>query len=145
MEGALPWALKSQGKLVDMASLPTPDGNSARKGEGGRGRQRERERHGGKQISKKLVRETSPRNWSILYCSEGLLYFLIVHRDQWVIQNYAVSAALTLIETRLSLCIPVLGDLYHLPPESQLTFYSPFLIRVIVLFFPKSGATLRKH
>ena len=47
------------------------------------------------QISKKLVRETSLRNWSILYCSEGFLYFLIVHRDQLVIQNYAVSAALT--------------------------------------------------
>ena len=73
-----------------------------REGEG----EREKERHEGSQISKKLVRETSPRNWSILYCSEGLLYFLIVHRDQWVIQNYAVSTALTLIETRLSLCIP---------------------------------------
>ena len=60
VEGALPWALKSQGKLVDMASLPAPDGNSARKGEGGRGRKRQ----GGSQISKKLVRETSPRNWS---------------------------------------------------------------------------------
>ena len=66
----------------------------------------ERERHGGSQISKKLVRETSPRNWSILYCSEGFLYFLILHRDQWVIQNFAVSTALTLIKTRLSLCIP---------------------------------------
>ena len=69
------------------------------------GRDRERERHGGNQISKKLVRETSPRNWSFLYCSEGFLYFLIVHRDQWVTQNYAASAALTLIETKLSLCI----------------------------------------
>ena len=27
--------------------------------------------------------------------------FLIVHRDQWVIPNYAVLAAQTLIETRL--------------------------------------------
>ena len=44
------------------------------------------------QISKKLVRETSLRNWSILHCSEGFLYYLIVHKDQWVIQNYAVSS-----------------------------------------------------
>ena len=73
-----------------------------REGEG----EREKERHEGSQISKKLVRETSPRNLSILYCSEGFLYFLVVHRDQWIIQNYAVSTALTLIETRLSLCIP---------------------------------------
>ena len=36
---------------------------------------------------------------------KGLLYLFFVHRDQWVIQNYAASAALTLIETRLSLCI----------------------------------------
>ena len=41
-----------------------------------------------------------------LYCPERLFILLIVHRDQWIIQNYAVSAALTLIETRLSLCIP---------------------------------------
>ena len=58
------------------------------------------------QISKKLVRETSLRNWSILYCLEKLFILLIVHRDQWIIQNYAASAALMLIETRLLLCIP---------------------------------------
>ena len=67
--------------------------------------ERERDRHGGSQISKKLVLETSPRNWSVLYCSEGFLYFLILHRDQWVIQNFAVSTALTLIKTKLFLCI----------------------------------------
>ena len=72
-----------------------------REGEG----ERERERHGGSQISKKLVQETSLRNWSIIYCLKSFLYFLIVHRDQLVIQNYAVSAALTLIETTLLLCI----------------------------------------
>ena len=47
----------------------------------------------------------------------------------------------------------VLGDLHHLPAR-RLTFYGPFLIRVCqpedlfvlkMLFFPKSGATLRKH
>ena len=57
------------------------------------------------QISKKLVRETSLRNWSILYCLKTPFILFIVHRDQWMIQNYGVSAALTLIETRLSLCM----------------------------------------
>ena len=87
---------------------------------------------------------------------KGLIYLLILHRDQWIIQNYAASAALTLIKTRLSLCIPncvhrsqVIYIIFQ--PEGQLTFYSPFLIRIcqaedlFVLFFPKSGATLRKH
>ena len=76
-----------------------------REGEGEREREREI-RHRGSQISKKPVQEAGLRNWSILYCSKDFLYFLIVHRDQWIIQNYAVSTALTLIETRLSLCIP---------------------------------------
>ena len=41
----------------------------------GREREKKRERHGGSQIPKKLGRETSLRNWSILYCLEGFLYF----------------------------------------------------------------------
>ena len=57
--------------------------------------------------------------------------FLIVHRDQWVIQSHAALAAQTLIKTRLSLCIP---NCIHKPlviyiiswPEGQLTFYSLF-------------------
>ena len=66
-------------------------------------------RHGGHQSSE----------WPILYCLERPYILLILHRDQWIIQNYAVSTALTLIETGLSLCIPScihksLGDLYHL-------------------------------
>ena len=47
-------------------------------------------------------------DWSILYYSGKLFILLVVLRDQWIIQSYAVSAALTLIETRLSLCIPSL-------------------------------------
>ena len=62
--------------------------------------------HGGRQISKKSVPEAGLRNWSSLYCPEKLFIPLVVHRDQWIIQNYAASAALTLIKTRLSLCIP---------------------------------------
>ena len=97
-----------------------------------------------------------PRNWSLLYFPGKLFILLVVHRDQWIIQSYAASAALILIETRLSLCIPscihksqVIYIIFW--PEGQLTFYGPFLIRVcqpedlFVLFFPKSGATLRKH
>ena len=69
---------------------------------------------------------------------EKLFILLIVHRDQWIIQNYAASAALTLIETRLSLCTPscihksqVIYIIFQ--PEGQLTFYGPFLIRVCQL------------
>ena len=77
------------------------------KGRREREKGREREiRQRGSQISKKPVREAGLRNWSILYCPERLFILLIVHRDPWIKQNYAASAALTLIETRLSLCIP---------------------------------------
>ena len=116
-----------------------------REGEG------ERERHRGSQISKKPVREAGLRNWSILYCSGKHFILLVVHRDQGIIQNYAASAALTLIETRLSLCIPscihksqVIYIIFW--PRGLLAFYGPFLIRVcqpenlfalIVLFFSK--------
>ena len=44
-------------------------------------------------------------DWLILYCPERPFIPFFVHRDQWIIQNYAASAALTLIENRLSLCI----------------------------------------
>ena len=97
-------------------------------------------------------------DWSILYFPGKLFILLVVHRDQWIIQSYAASAALTLIETRLSLCIPSCIHksqvIYIFWPEGQLIFYGPFLRRVcqpenlfalIVLFFPKSGTTLRKH
>ena len=75
-----------------------------REGEGER--EREEVEIKGSQFSKKPVREAGLRNWSILYCPENLFIPFVVHRDQWIIQNYAASAALTLIETRLSLCIP---------------------------------------
>ena len=72
-----------------------------------RGREREKERErvdmGESQISKKPVREAGIRNWSLLYCSGKLFILLVERRGQWITQNYAVSAALTLTETRLSL------------------------------------------
>ena len=68
-----------------------------REGEGERERERERLDMGETCLSS---------DWPILYCPERPYVLLILHRDQWIIQNYAASAALTLIETRLSLCIP---------------------------------------
>ena len=102
---------------------------------------------------------TGPRNWSILYFPGKAFIHLVVHRYQWIIQSHAGSAALTLIETRLSLCIlsckhrsQVIYIIFW--PGSLLAFYGPFLIRVCqpknllalkVLFLLKSGATLRKY
>ena len=68
-----------------------------REGEGERERERERFNMGKTSLSS---------DWPILYCSGKPFILLVVHRDQWIIQNYAMSAALTLSETRLSLCIP---------------------------------------
>ena len=67
------------------------------KGEGERERERERFDTGETSLSS---------DWPLLYYSGKLSILLVVHRDQWIIQNYAASAALTLIETRLSLCMP---------------------------------------
>ena len=75
-----------------------------REGEGER--ERERVDTGGARFPRNQFDEAGLRNWSILYCLEKLFILLIVHRDQWIIQNYAASAALMLIETRLLLCIP---------------------------------------
>ena len=125
-------------------SLSAPAGNQPEN------RVRKKRRHRGSQISEKLVRPLFSRKAFIL---------LVIHRDQWIIQSHAGSAALTLIETRLSLCIPncihrsqVIYIIFW--PGGLLAFYGPFLIRVHqpenlfalkVLFLLKSGATLRKH
>ena len=55
----------------------------------------------------------------------------VVHRGEWKMQSHAGSAVLTLIETRLSFCIP-----FHIQrsyviyiifwPGGLLTFYDPF-------------------
>ena len=72
-----------------------------------------------KRTRKDHTGETSlSRNWSILYFPGKLFIFLVVHRDQWIIQSYAGSAALTLIKTRLSFCKSLIqrvsGDLHYL-------------------------------
>ena len=69
-----------------MVSLHALDGNSARKEE------KEKDHTGETSLSS---------DWPILYCLGKLFILLVVRRDQWIIQSYAVSAALTLIETRL--------------------------------------------
>ena len=71
------------------------------------GIQPEKEREGEGERERVDTGETSlSSDWPIFYCLEKLFILLVVHRDQWIMQNYAASAALNLIETRLSLCIP---------------------------------------
>ena len=68
--------------------------------------EKEREGEGERERERVDKGETSLSSvWAIFYYPERLFILLVVHRDQWVIQNYAASAALTLIETKLSLCI----------------------------------------
>ena len=62
-----------------MVSLHTSDGNSARKGV--------RQEDTGELVFPGLA-------WPLL-SRKAFYTFLIVHRDQWVIQNYAVLAAQT--------------------------------------------------
>ena len=80
-------------------------------------------------------------DWPILYCPERPYILLILHRDQWIIQNYAASAALTLMEARLSLCIPscihVLGDLHHLPARRPISILQPFSDKGNSVLLPK--------
>ena len=55
-------------------------------------------------VRKEDTGETSLSNdWPILYCLERPYILLILHRDQWIIQNYAVSAALTYRDQAFSL------------------------------------------
>ena len=69
-------------------------------------------------------------DWPLLYCPERLFILLVVCRGQRIIRNYAVSAALTLTETRLSLhtqlYTQVLGDLHHLLARGPINILQPF-------------------
>ena len=87
-----------------------------------------------------------------LLCRKAFYNFLIVHRDQWVIQSFAVLAAQTLIKTRLfSLHTSLRWFTSSSGQKGQLTLYSLFsdkglsTRRLICVVLPKSGATLRKH
>ena len=69
--------------------------------------EKEREGEGERERERFNTVETSlSSDWPIHYCTGKLFILLVVHRDQWIIQSYPASAALTVIETRLSLCIP---------------------------------------
>ena len=69
--------------------------------------EKEKEGEGERERERFDTGETSlSSDWSILYCLGELFILLVVHRDQWIIQSYAASVALTLNKTRLSLCIP---------------------------------------
>ena len=70
-------------------------------------------------------------DWPLLYCPERLFILLVVCRGQRIIQNYAVSAALTLIKTRLSFCKSfciqrVSGDLHYLLARRPINILQPF-------------------
>ena len=67
------------------------------------GIQPEKEREGEGERERDTGETSLSSDWPILYYLEKLFILLVVHRDQWIIQSYAASAALTLIETRLSL------------------------------------------
>ena len=107
-----------------------------REGEG----QREREiRHGGSQISKKLVRETSPRNWSErlvqetgpsfivqkafytfwLYIEINGQYKIMQCQQPWLLSRPGFFSAYLVVYTS-----QVIYIIFW--PEGQLTFYSPF-------------------
>ena len=68
--------------------------------------EKEREREGEIKRERERFDTGETSDWPILYCSGKPFILLVVHRDQWIIQSYKASAALTLIKTRLSLCIP---------------------------------------
>ena len=100
---------------MESLCVPRDQPEKEREGEG----ERERESTEGEPD----LQETSSRNWSEKlahpYFPGKLFVLLVVHRDQWIIQSYAGSAALTLIKTRLSFCKSfhiqrVSGDLHYL-------------------------------
>ena len=74
--------------------------------------------------------ETSPVTGPSSIVRKGLIYFLVVHRDQWIIQNYAASAALTHQDQAFSLhtwsYTQVLGDLHHLLAKRPINILRPF-------------------
>ena len=93
-------------------------------------------RHGGNQSFQWPARPLLSR--------KAFYTFLIVHRDQWVIQNYAALAAQTLIKTRLfSLHTSLRWFTSSSGQKGQLTFYSLFsdkslsTRRLICVLLPK--------
>ena len=96
-----------------------------------------------KRTRKDHTGETSlSRNWSVLYFPGKLFILLVVHRDQWIIQSYAGSAALTLIKTRLSFCESfciqrVSGDLHYLLAKKPVNILCLSSLMNVNLISPK--------
>ena len=73
--------------------------------------------------------ENQSTNWLSFYCPSRPFILLIIHRDQWVIQNYVVLAAQTFC---ISFCIQkVSGDLHYLLAKRLVnTFWLSSLMNV---------------
>ena len=103
-----------------MVSLHGPDANSAWKGDGVRRRKRE---------SWHVINQSFQWLAHILL-SRRLFTLLVVHIDQWIIQNYAASAAPTHRDQAFSLhtqlYTQVLGDLHHLLARRPINILCPF-------------------
>ena len=80
---------------------------------------RVKRRHGGNQSS----------DWLSFYCPSRPFILLIIHRDQWVIQNYVAYTAQTFC---ISFCIQkVSGDLHYLLAKRLVnTFWLSSLMNV---------------
>ena len=115
--------------------VPRDQPEKEREGEGERERERESTR------GEPDFRETGLRNWSVLYCPGKIFILLFVHRDQWIIQSYAGSAALTLIKTRLAFCKSfriqrVSGDLHYLLAKRPVNILWLSSLMNVNLIFP---------
>ena len=129
--------LEAPAKLVGLASLHAPNGNSARRWE--------KERHEEISLS---------RNWSVSLFFRSAYILFVIHRDK--LQSHAGSAVLKFIKIRcfIQMYTKVLGVLHHLLARGLLTFYDPFFLITVSqpenLFFPgviflKPGAILWRH
>ena len=103
--------LEAQAKLVSLADLRVPDGNSARGWE--------KERHGETSLS---------RNWSHFLFFQGLILY-----TEMLYKSHAGSAVLTFIKVRcfIQMYTEVLGVLHHLLARGLLKSYDPLLVTVV--------------
>ena len=103
--------LETQGKLVSLAGLRTPDGNSARGWE--------KEWHEEISIS---------RNWFHFLFFQGLFLY-----TEMLYKSHVGSAVLTFIKVRcfIQMYTEVLGVLHHLLARGPATIYDPLLVTAV--------------
>ena len=102
--------LEALAKLLGLANVHAPDGNSARRWE------------------KKRHKETSlSRNWSVSLFFRSAYILFVTHRDE--IQSHMGSADLTFIKIRcfIQMYTKVLGALHHLLAMRPANILWPFL------------------